>query len=79
MKIVLPKTLAEPLTIPWANINCGMDKEIQDLLDELLNESSPNYDDIDIEELMHKLSERIKEQSDIIGKRRLLEDLGIKK
>ncbi len=77
MKIVLPKSLAEPLTIPWKNINCGMDKEIQDLLDELLHDTS--YEDVDIEELMHKLSERIKEQSEIIGKRRLMEDLGIKK
>jgi hypothetical protein len=50
-----------------------MDIEVQKLLDELMNEASNT--DVDIEELMNTLSERIKERSEIIGKRRWMIDL----
>jgi hypothetical protein len=62
MKILLPKTLLEPGTIPWADMNQAFEPtEIEKLLNELLNETGCS--EVDMEELLERIDERIMENS----------------
>ena len=73
MKIKLPKTLAEPLTIPWKNINNGVDREIEKLLSALLDEAI--HGDMEMDEIMAKLSDRLDANLKRIEKNLLLQDI----
>lgn len=60
MKIILPKTLAEPWTIPWENINQALEStEVAKLLDELLN--NVGYSEEDLEDLLQRIDTKILE------------------
>lgn len=71
MKIVLPKTLAEPLTIPWKDINNGVDSEIEKLLSALLDEAIHG----DMEEIMERLHDRLEANQARLEKNLLLQDI----
>lgn len=73
MKIVLPKTLAEPLTIPWKDINNGVDSEIEKLLSALLDEAI--HGDTDMEEIMERLHDRLEANQARLEKNLLLQDI----
>jgi len=60
VKIVLPKTLLEPGTIPWENINQALESnEVAKLLDELLNKVGCSEEDI--EDLLQRIDTKITE------------------
>ncbi len=65
MKILLPKTLAEPLTIPWVEIAFDAEREIDKLLvalmDEIEIQEMNTLEMNKMNEMMHKLAERIQQ------------------
>ncbi len=56
MKIVLPKTLAEPGTIPWEKITSNAQREIDMLLSSLMDDLVNQ----DMDELMVRIEERFR-------------------